>query len=61
MINITNKTECCGCNACGDVCTHNAITFETDNEGFWYPKVNLDKCTNCNLCEKSCPNLNISS
>lgn len=34
MINITNKIDCCGCNACGDVCTYNAISFEKDIEGF---------------------------
>lgn len=58
MINITDKSTCCGCNACGDICGHDAITFEVDKEGFWYPLVNQDKCTDCKLCEKVCPNLN---
>lgn len=60
MINITNKADCCGCNACGDVCSKGAITFTTDNEGFWYPEVDKDKCVNCGLCEKVCPVINIS-
>lgn len=55
MIDIKSKVNCCGCNACGDVCPTNAIAFETDFEGFWYPKVNIDKCINCGLCEKTCP------
>ena len=55
MINIQNKAECCGCNACGDICAHKAITFKTDNEGFWYPEVDKTKCTDCGLCEKVCP------
>lgn len=55
MINITNKSECCGCNACGDVCAHDAITFKTDIEGFWYLEADKDKCTDCGLCEKVCP------
>lgn len=58
MINITNKADCCGCNACGDVCAKNAITFKTDNEGFWYPEVNKDLCVDCGLCEKVCPVIN---
>lgn len=58
MINIVNKIDCCGCNACGDICPKDAIEFVTDNEGFWYPKVNLDKCINCGLCEKTCPIIN---
>ena len=55
MINIQNKVDCCGCNACGDICPTQAIEFHTDNEGFWYPKVDLYKCINCGLCEKTCP------
>ena len=55
MIDIKNTIDCCGCNACGDVCSHQAISFVTDKEGFWYPKVDLEKCTDCHLCEKVCP------
>lgn len=61
MINITeqNKAQCCGCNACGDVCAKHAITFRTDIEGFWYPEVNKELCTDCGLCENVCPVTNI--
>ena len=55
MINITNKSNCCGCNACGDICPKRAITYETGNDGFWYPKVDMEKCIDCGLCEKVCP------
>lgn len=54
-INITNKIDCCGCNACGDICPTQAISFQTDIEGFWYPEVDIEKCINCGLCEKICP------
>ena len=59
MINIRNKVDCCGCNACGDICAHQAITFKTDLEGFWYPEVDTEKCINCGLCEKVCPIINV--
>ncbi|MDR2408547.1 MAG: 4Fe-4S dicluster domain-containing protein, partial [Bacteroidales bacterium] len=59
MISITDKVQCCGCNACGDVCSHDAITFKTDIEGFWYPEVDKEKCTDCGLCEKVCPIINV--
>ena len=61
MICVIDKTQCCGCNACGDICAHHAITYQTDIEGFWYPIVDETKCTNCGLCEKICPELNIAS
>lgn len=59
MIEIKDKKDCCGCNACGDICPKHAITFKTDIEGFWYPEVNHDLCVDCGLCEKVCPIINI--
>ncbi len=58
MIQIKDKKDCCGCNACGDVCTRQAIIFKIDHEGFWYPEVNQNKCNDCHMCEKVCPILN---
>lgn len=58
MIHITDKVNCCGCNACGDICGKQAISFKTDNEGFWYPEVDIEKCVDCGLCEKVCPEIN---
>ena len=61
MIIIQDKVDCCGCNACGDACPHDAISFKTDHEGFWYPEVDKDKCTDCHLCEGVCPIININN
>lgn len=61
MIEIENKTDCCGCQACGDICHAGAISFHPDHEGFWYPEVDRNKCTDCHLCEKICPVLNIDA
>ena len=59
MIQIEDKIKCCGCNACGDICPKDSITFKIDIEGFWYPEVNMDTCIDCHLCEKVCPIINI--
>lgn len=58
MIEIKAKKDCCGCYACYNICSKECITMESDNEGFWYPKIDKDKCINCNLCEKVCPIIN---
>ena len=61
MIQIKNKVDCCGCQACGDICPKDAISFKTDEEGIWYPEVNMATCIDCSLCEKVCPIINNSS
>lgn len=58
MIDIKDKSKCCGCTACKSVCPKNAIEMVEDEEGFLYPKVNKEKCVNCGLCDKVCPVLN---
>ena len=55
MIKIQTKEDCCGCSACVSICAHDAIIFEEDELGFCYPHVQLDKCTDCHLCENVCP------
>lgn len=58
MITINHKSECCGCEACVQICPKNCINLTTDNEGYKYPKVNQNNCINCHLCEKACPYIN---
>lgn len=58
MIEIKTKKDCCGCYACYNICPKECITMESDSEGFWYPKIDKNKCIDCNLCEKVCPIIN---
>lgn len=46
--------KCTACTTCKKVCPFNAITMEKNKEGFIYPKVNDEKCTNCGLCVRKC-------
>lgn len=58
MIQIIDKSLCCGCSACVQRCPKQCITLHEDHEGFLYPKVDTDTCIDCGLCEKVCPILN---
>lgn len=58
MIQIKDKVNCSGCSACYNICPQKAIEMHEDEEGFAYPKIDANKCINCNLCEKVCPILN---
>ena len=58
MIEIVDKSKCCGCEACRSICPKKCISMQADKEGFLYPKVDLSQCVDCKLCEKVCPVLN---
>lgn len=60
MINIQDKSKCCGCSACVQRCPKNCISLQEDSEGFLYPHVDEGICVDCGLCEKVCPVLNQS-
>lgn len=52
---IEDKSDCCGCYACFAICQKEAIEMKTDEEGFVYPVVNIEKCIDCTMCLKVCP------
>ena len=54
MILFDSAQQCCGCTACMAVCPTGAISMETDAEGFYYPKINSQKCVNCGKCRSVC-------
>lgn len=58
MIKITDKSKCCGCNACYNICPKKCIEMKKDIEGFIYPWINKMNCIKCNFCEKVCPIIN---
>lgn len=58
MINITDKSQCCGCSACVQRCPKQCISMHRDAEGFLYPKVDESVCIGCGLCERVCPVIN---
>lgn len=59
MIEIKEKSQCCGCTACSSICPKKAIVMKQDEEGFMYPIIDKRKCVNCGLCDKVCPIKNV--
>ena len=60
MIEIKEKKNCCGCHACATVCAIHCIAMQPDEQGFFYPVVDMKLCVDCGLCEKVCPVINQS-
>ncbi len=55
MLEVLEKSKCCGCAACFSSCPHQAISMRFDDEGFEYPVINQKNCVDCGLCQKVCP------
>lgn len=53
------KEECCGCEACRQVCPQKCIEMEEDEEGFLYPQIDMDNCIFCGMCRNVCPVLKL--
>ena len=54
VISKFKEINCTGCGTCANICPANALTMEANNEGFFVPKIDYEKCINCGLCEKKC-------
>ena len=58
MIEIVEKSDCVGCEACVQRCPKQCIVMKEDAEGFLYPQIDIEKCIDCGLCERVCPVIN---
>ena len=58
MIDVKDKSQCCGCGACAQRCPVSCITMREDENGFLYAQVDVDACVDCHACEQVCPFLN---
>lgn len=61
MIDFDFEQYCCGCSSCANSCPAGAIEMRRNEEGFLMPKVDKGKCTDCGLCDKRCPHLNVNA
>lgn len=51
---INQPENCCGCAACVNACSLNAITMKEDEAGYLYPAVDENVCVNCGKCISVC-------
>ena len=57
MIELVGKEKCTGCSACYTACKAGALSMETDETGFWFPKIDHGNCVECGACMCACPAL----
>ena len=56
-MNINDKSAlraCTSCQMCAAVCAKKAITIQLNEDGFYRPYIDEDKCVDCGLCTKVC-------
>ncbi|MGN0556749.1 MAG: 4Fe-4S dicluster domain-containing protein [Acutalibacteraceae bacterium] len=51
----SRREDCTGCGACFAVCPVGAVKMLPDEEGFYYPAVDLGLCVGCLKCDGACP------
>ncbi len=51
---IASNGLCTSCAACSAMCAHDAIQYHL-KDGIFQPVVNVERCTDCNLCLQVCP------
>lgn len=54
VLDASAKRDCTSCQLCATVCAHDSITIELNEDGFYRPVIDVDKCSDCGLCTKVC-------
>lgn len=60
MINFKDKSQCCACEACVQICPTGTISMYDDEFGNYHPHIDTAKCINCGKCDTVCPFINSS-
>lgn len=54
-VNDTSAIRACtSCQMCGAVCPMGAIAIALNEDGFYRPVIDVEKCIDCSLCVRSC-------
>jgi len=52
---IVEQHLCHSCGSCFAACGHDCIEYKNTVGGYYFPVIDYDKCTNCELCYVVCP------
>lgn len=52
---LASINKCSGCMACLNICPEDCISSEIDEEGFYQPIIDEQRCIKCGKCTASCP------
>lgn len=52
---VISYKECSGCEACVDKCPKGCIEIKQNDEGFFFPVIDILHCVSCDVCRKVCP------
>lgn len=52
---LKDRTKCTGCTTCEHKCPHKCIEMQSDANGFKYPFIDMNRCTECDVCRIVCP------
>ena len=55
MVRENEQNLCVGCGVCAVSCPLKCLTIQLDENGFYQPTCDEEKCSHCNLCDKICP------
>ena len=53
-ISSPSSRSCTGCGACDAICPVSAIKMQLNDDGFYAPVVDIDRCIDCGRCQKVC-------
>lgn len=58
---VSDSYLCTSCGACVAVCPKNAIDFEENLAGYFFPRVNSGNCIDCGICVDVCSGLGLAA
>ena len=56
---VSDEFLCNSCGACAALCPTDAIDFQENRAGYFFARVDEDKCIDCEICVEVCSGLGL--